>query len=307
MAKVGTLGANNSQPKIIFSPGEKVFSAFNAILLGLISLTCLLPIIHVIALSFSDSVAASANTVTFWPIGFNLAAYETMFRNPIFVNSFFVSVGRTVLGTSINLLLTICAAYPLSKDSKELKGRGIISLFFIIPMMISGGLIPTFLLVNNLNLMDTIWSLVLPGCVPIANVVLMMNFMRGINKSLLESASIDGADEFTTLLKVVLPLSMASIATVTLFQLVGHWNEWFSATIYINNRNMWPLQTLLRQMLTTIDYSTFGAADIAKLKLLSDRSFRGAMIVFATIPILCVYPFMQKHFMAGITIGSVKE
>ena len=155
--------------------------------------------------------------------------------------------------------------------------------------------------------MDTLWSLILPGCLPIGNVVLMMNFFRGINKSIFESAEIDGANDFTILFRIALPLATASIATITLFQMVGHWNEWFGATIYINDRNKWPLQTLLRQMLTNIDYSSFGAESLGKLRLLSDRSFRGAMIVFATVPILCVYPFMQKHFVSGITIGSVKE
>lgn len=156
-------------------------------------------------------------------------------------------------------------------------------------------------------MMDSIWALILPGCVPIFNVVMMMNFFRGINKGILESASIDGASEFGILIKIMIPLSMASIATLTLFQLVGHWNEWFAATIYINDRDKWPLQTLLRQMLISIDYSNFSASDMNKMKQLSDRSFRGAMIVFATVPILCVYPFMQKYFITGVTVGSIKE
>lgn len=293
--------------KIYNSFGDKVFQAINYIILTVVTLTCLLPMLHVLALSLSDSVSATANKVLFIPKGFNLAAYQTMFSNPIFLNSFFVSVFRTVVGTAINLFVTILAAYPLSKENNELRGRKWISLFFIIPMMISGGLIPTYLLVNKLGMIDSIWSLIIPGCLPIGNVVLMMNFFRGINKSILEAAYIDGANEFSILTRVVLPLSTASIATITLFQMVAHWNDWFGATIYINDNRKWPLQTLLRQMLKSIDISTFGADTISQLRLLSDRSFRGAMIIFATIPILCVYPFMQKHFVAGITIGSVKE
>lgn len=293
--------------KIYNSFGDKVFQAINYIILTVVTLTCLLPMLHVLALSLSDSVSATANKVLFIPKGFNLAAYQTMFSNPIFLNSFFVSVFRTVVGTAINLFVTILAAYPLSKENNELRGRRWISLFFIIPMMISGGLIPTYLLVNKLGMIDSIWSLIIPGCLPIGNVVLMMNFFRGINKSILEAAYIDGANEFSILTRVVLPLSTASIATITLFQMVAHWNDWFGATIYINDNRKWPLQTLLRQMLKSIDISTFGADTISQLRLLSDRSFRGAMIIFATIPILCVYPFMQKHFVAGITIGSVKE
>lgn len=293
--------------KIYNSLGDRIFQAVNYIILTIVTLTCLLPMLHVLALSFSDSVSATANKVLFIPKGFNLAAYQTMFSNPIFLNSFFISVFRTVVGTAINLFVTILAAYPLSKENSELRGRKWISLFFIIPMMISGGLIPNYLLVNSLGMIDSVWSLIIPGCLPIGNVVLMMNFFRGINKSILEAAYIDGASEFSILTRVVLPLSTASIATITLFQMVAHWNDWFGATIYINDNRKWPLQTLLRQMLKSIDISTFGADTISQLRLLSDRSFRGAMIIFATIPILCVYPFMQKHFVAGITIGSVKE
>ncbi len=293
--------------KIYNSFGDKVFQAINYIILTVVTLTCLLPMLHVLALSLSDSVSATANKVLFIPKGFNLAAYQTMFSNPIFLNSFFVSVFRTVVGTAINVFVTILAAYPLSKENSELRGRKLISLFFIIPMMISGGLIPNYLLVNKLGMIDSIWALIIPGCLPIGNVVMMMNFFRGINKSILEAAYIDGANEFSILTRVVLPLSTASIATITLFQMVGHWNDWFAATIYINDNRKWPLQTLLRQMLKSIDISTFGAETISQLRMLSDRSFRGAMIIFATIPILCVYPFMQKHFVAGITIGSVKE
>lgn len=293
--------------RIYNSVGDKIFRVFDYIILSLLTLSCLLPMLHVVALSFSDSVSASANKVVFIPKGFNLAAYETMLANPAFSKSFFVSVFRTIVGTAINLFITVLAAYPLSKENNELRGRKWISLFFIIPMMIGGGLIPTYLLVKNLNLIDSIWALIIPGCLPIGNVVLMMNFFRGINKSIIEAADIDGASEFAILTKIVLPLSTASIATITLFQMVGHWNDWFAATIYINDTGKWPLQTLLRHMLKSIDISTFGAETISRLRMLSDRSFRGAMIVFATIPILCVYPFMQKHFVAGITIGSVKE
>jgi putative aldouronate transport system permease protein len=291
----------------IRSNGERVFNVFNTVFLLFVSITCLLPMLHVLAISFSDRVSASANAVIFWPKGFNVAAYETMFSNPTFVNSFGVSVYRTIVGCTVNMVVTILAAYPLSKENDELRGRKWISLFFIIPMMVSGGLIPTFLLVKDLHMLNTIWSIILPGCVPIVNVVMMMNFFRGINKSLFESAEIDGANDFIILLRVALPLSMASVATLTLFQLVGHWNEWFAATIYINDRSKWPLQTLLSQMLSSIDYSSFSASEVSRLKLLSDQSFRGAMIVFATLPILCVYPFMQKYFISGITVGSVKE
>lgn len=293
--------------KIRFTTGDRIFLIIDYIILTIAMLTCLLPMLHVIALSFSDSVSASTNSVLFLPKGFNTLAYKTMFSNPIFFNSFLVSIVRTVVGTAANMILTVMAAYPLSKEDSELRGRKWISLFFIIPMLIGGGLIPNYFLVKDLGLMDTLWALILPGCLPIGNMVMMMNFFRGISKSLFESAEIDGANDFVILFCIALPLSLASIATLTLFQVVGHWNEWFGATIYINNRNLWPLQTLLHVMLTSIDYNSFSAENLSQLRLLSDRSFRGAMIVFATVPILCIYPFMQKYFVSGITIGSVKE
>lgn len=285
---------------------EKITNSIIYVFLIFIALTCLLPMIHVLALSFSDAVSATSNSVLFLPKGFNTMSYTLILRNPSFVQSFKVSVFRAIVGCATNMLVTILAAYPLSKENDELKGRRFISLFFIIPMLISGGLVPTFMVVKWVGLLDSIWSVILPGCVPIFNVVLMMNFMRGIDKGILESAAIDGANEFVKLIHIVLPLSRASLATLVLFQLVGHWNEWFAPTIYINNRAKWPLQTFLRQMLTSIDYTDFSAADINRLKNLSDRSLRSAMIVVATIPILMVYPFMQKHFVSGMTVGSVK-
>ena len=287
--------------------GMKVFRVFNALFLLALALICLLPLLHVFAVSLSDSASASANLVKFWPMGFNTAAYEMVFGNGIFLNSFFISVVRTVLGTALNLLMVILAAYPLSKEESELKGRNIIIWFFTLPMLISGGLIPTFLLVKNLGMLDSLAALILPGCVPTFYVIMMMNFFRGISKSLSESAAIDGASEFTILIRIMLPLAMASIATITLFSMVNHWNEWFGGMIYMSSRDHWPLQTLLRQMLKSVDASMFSSTDLMRIKQLSSRSFQSAQIIFATVPILLVYPFLQRYFVTGLTIGSVKE
>lgn len=294
-------------PNAYNSKGSKIFDVCNFIFLGILALCCLLPIIHVLALSFSDAASAGANLVTFWPKGFNTSAYQLVFDNAVFLNSFFISIVRTVLGCAINLLMTILAAYPLSKDESELRGRNFLRWIFIIPMLINGGLVPGFILIRNLHLMNTIWALVLPGAVPIFYVIMMMNFFRGINKSILESAAIDGANELVILARIVLPLSMASIATIVLFTTVNHWNSWFDGLIFTTDRGMWPLQTLLMQMMKSVDSTAFSSNDITLLTKLSDRSFRAAQIIFATIPILCIYPFMQRYFITGITIGSVKE
>lgn len=289
------------------SRGEKIFGVFNAILMTLLALMCLLPLIHVLAVSLSDSASASANKVKFWPMGLNTAAYDMVFSNAVFLNSFGISVLRTVAGTAINLLMVILAAYPLSKDETELKGRNVIIWFYTITMLISGGMIPSFLLVKNLGMMDSLWALILPGCVPTFYVIMMMNFIRGISKSISEAAAIDGAGEWMILIRIILPLSMASIATITLFSMVNHWNEWFGGMIYMNSMNKWPLQTLLRQMLKSVDMSMFTSTDLMKIKQLSSRSFQSAQIIFATVPILLVYPFLQRYFITGLTIGAVKE
>lgn len=289
------------------SRGEKIFGVFNNILMVVLAMICLLPLLHVLAVSLSDSASASANLVKFWPKGFNIAAYEMVFTNKVFLNSFGISVMRTLLGTAINLTMVILAAYPLSKEESSLKGRNIIIWFFTIPMLISGGLVPTFLLIKDLHMIDTFWALILPGCVPTFYVVMMMNFFRGISRNISEAAEIDGASEWIILVRIMLPLSMASIATITLFAMVGHWNEWFGGMIYMNSMNKWPLQTLLRQMLKSVDTSMFSSTDLMKMKQLSSRSFQSAQIMFATVPILLVYPFLQRYFITGLTIGAVKE
>lgn len=293
--------------KTLQTRGVKIFAVFNTFIMAFLALICLLPMIHVLAVSLSDSAAASGNLVRFWPKGFNITAYEMIFTNSVFINSFFISVIRTVAGTALNLLMVIIAAYPLSKEESELKGRNILIWVFTVPMLISGGLVPTFLLIKRLGLIDSLWVLILPGCVPTFYVIMMMNFFRGISKSLSESAAIDGASEFTILVRIMLPLSVASIATITLFSTVNHWNEWFGGMIYMNSRDKWPLQTLLRQMLKSVDATMFTSSDILKIKQLSSRSFQSAQIIFATVPILLVYPFLQRYFITGLTIGSVKE
>ena len=294
-------------PRIYQTRAYSIFSFCNVIFMGILALTCLLPMIHVLAVSFSDAASAGANKVTFWPMGFNTAAYELVFRNAVFGRSFLISVIRTLVGTVISLLCTILVAYPLSKEKEELWGRNVLRWIFIIHMLINGGIVPGFILIRNLGLINSIWALILPGCVPSMYIVMMMNFFRGINAGLLDSARIDGADEFTILLRIMLPLSGASMATIVLFTMVNYWNEWFGGLIFMSERSMWPLQTLLQQMMKSMDMTGFSSSDITMLSKLSDRSFRSAEIIIATVPIMCVYPFMQRFFISGITLGSVKE
>ena len=289
------------------SLGSRLFDLLNIIVLSLLGLSCVLPFVNLLAISMSSSAAATANIVTFWPVEFHLEAYALVFKSGAFIRAFGISVLRVLAGTALNLFFITLTAYPLSKEANELKGRNVIMWFYVVPMMFSGGLIPFFLVVQQLNLVDNFWVLVIPGAVPLFSVIMMMNYFRGINKNIYESAMIDGAGHIRILMQIYLPLSLPSLATLALFAMVGHWNEWFSGLIFLNDMNKWPLQTYLRQQLVSIDTRNLRAEDIDLLLKLSNRSLKAAQLFVATVPILCVYPFLQKYFVTGITLGSVKE
>lgn len=289
------------------SIGSRIIDTINYLLLAVLGLSCLLPFIHIIAISFSSSAATTANLVAFWPKGFNTESYRMVFMSGAFMRAFWVSVLRVIAGTALNIIIITLTAYPLSREASDLKGRNIIIWFFIFPMMFGGGLIPFFLVVQQMGLVDKFWVMVIPGAVPIFSVIMMMNFFRGLNKSLYEAAIIDGAGHMVILSQIYIPLSLPSIATLTLFAMVGHWNDWFTGLIFLNDMNKWPLQTYLRQQLITVDTRNLRAEDIERLMRLSNRSLKAAQLFIATVPILCVYPFLQKYFVSGITLGSIKE
>lgn len=293
--------------KIKESPSRKVFRAVNGTLLVLLALICLIPFINVIAISFSDSFYVQANQVSLWPKGFNTSAYTYILNRPTFWTSFRTSMIRMVLGGSINLLLIILTAYPLSKDNEKLHFRSVYTWFFFITMLISGGMIPSYLLISKLGLRDTIWSLVLPGALPIFNLVLMLNFFRQVPRALEEAALIDGAGHLRTLVQIYLPVSLPAIATITLFCLVNHWNAWFDGMLYITTVSKIPMQTYLRSIIIDMNVADMTADDYELYALLSDRTVKCSQIIVATIPILCVYPFLQRYFVSGIVLGSVKE
>lgn len=289
------------------SVGSKTFDVFNYIFLGLLALSCLIPIIHIIAVSFSDKAATSANLVTLWPVGFHTLAYQRVFSSLDFIRAFFVSVERVIVGVSVNMFIICVTAYPLSKKSSQLKGRNILIWLLVFPMLFKGGLIPTYLVVRDVGLLNSFWALIWPGAVPIFSIILMMNFYRSLPKSLPEAAMIDGAGHFNILFKIFIPLSKPGIATLALFEAVGHWNEWFMGMIYLNDQAKFPLQTYLRQMLLpSFAEGKITASDIEYIKTLSDKNFTAAQLVIAIIPILCIYPFVQKYFVKGLVIGSVK-
>lgn len=288
--------------------GEKIFSVFNYIFLTLVAFICLVPLINVLAVSFSNSAPAAAGFVKLWPIDFTLSSYKYALGKREFLQSFGISIQRVILGYIVNMVMTITLAYPLSKEKDTFRARNIYAWFFIVTMMFNGGLIPTFMIVKNVGLLNTIWALVLPGAVPVFNVILLMNFFRGLPKEIEEAAYIDGANHWISLFKIYLPLSLPSLATISLFVLVGHWNGWFDGMIYMNSPKNWPLQTYLRTILINPDVSNHqtSSEELAQMKEISERTFKSAQVFLAAAPILAVYPFLQKYFMKGLVMGSVK-
>lgn len=289
------------------SKGEKIFSIFNYIFLSITAFICLIPIINVLALSFSTSTAAASGLVKLWPVDFTLESYSFIMDKPDFIRSLLVTIKRASLGLIINMALVILIAYPLSKEKNVFRGRNIYAWFFLITMLFSGGLIPSYMTIKKVGILDTVWALVLPGAVPVFNVLILMNFMRGLPKEIEESAFIDGAGPWTSLFKIVIPLSIPSLATITLFTLVGHWNSWFDGLIYMNNPRNYPLQSYLQTVVISRDLSlAMDTSQAAALAKVSDRTTKSAQVFLAALPIMMVYPFLQKYFMTGLVMGSVK-
>ncbi len=272
----------------------------------LMTLSCLLPLINMIAISLSGSSAVASNEVGLWPVDFTLTTYSKLLNDSQFWASFWISVQRVVLGTLINMFFCITMAYPLSKSKFRFPAREIYIKFVIFAMLFSGGIIPLYMVVSGLKLTDTIWALVLPGAVPVFNVILMINFFKGVPVSLDEAARIDGASPLTVLVRIYLPVSLPALATVALFSIVGHWNDYFSGLLYMNKASLYPLQTYIQQLTVDITQVT-DAEQLKQLSQMSNRAFNATKIVVSTIPLLIIYPFLQKYFVSGIVIGAVKE
>ena len=287
---------------------EKIFNVCNYIFVALVCLSCLLPILHVLAISLSAPHYAAAQRVNLWPMGFNLQAYLFTLETGQFVRAFWVSIQRTVLGLAINMFLMITVAYPLSKSRERFSARHIYMGFFAITMIFGGGLIPFYILIVNLGMLDTMWALVLPGGLPVFSMLILMNFIRNLPEELEEAAMMDGAGYFTTLFRILLPVLKPSLATVALFAIVFHWNEWFTGMIFINTPANVPLQTYLQAMLANFQALLLqGGVDPREMAgRLNEHTGRAAQLFLAMLPVLMVYPFLQKYFAKGLVIGSVK-
>ncbi len=284
-----------------------LFDTVNGLILCLISVIMLYPLLNVIAVTFSSYEGYVNNPMMIVPHGFTLESLKTVLKDKSIMAGYKNTLFITTLGVSFHVLMTIITAYPLSK--KDLWGKPVIMMYIIITMMFSGGMIPTYFLIRDLDLLDSLWSLILPGMAGAANIILMKNSFEQLPEALIEAAKIDGAGEVRVLFQIVIPISKAIIATIVLFSAVAYWNTYFNALLYISTKSKWPLQLVLNEIIKNAETS---AADLrgnlaeATLESVPTQGIKYATLLVVIIPILCVYPFLQKHFATGITVGSVK-
>ncbi|MCL6457562.1 MAG: carbohydrate ABC transporter permease [Gorillibacterium sp.] len=288
------------------SMGRRIFLTCNYLFLITLSLLCLLPFVNAVAISFSESSAVIAGKVTIWPVDFTLSSYKYILNSHIFIQTFSNTIVRVVLGTSLSMLMTCLLGYALSKETSAFRFRTVYVWIFVITILFNGGLIPWYMTIKMVGILDTIWALILPGAVQVFNVILLLNFFRALPKELEESSFIDGAGHWTTLLKIYLPISMPALATILLLTMVGHWNAWFDGLILMNKVEHYPLSSYLQTVVIQMDFSHLNQKDVQLLGVISNRTSKAAQIVLGALPILLVYPFLQRYFVKGLTIGSVK-
>ncbi len=295
----------NRKKRIKSAKGDFAFATVNYVIIAIFSALCIFPMLYVLAYSLTPYVDYLADPLRLIPERITFVAYEQVLTFPLIASGYFSTIFITVVGTFINVALLCISAYPLSK--KNLKGRNFVMIMILFTMFFNGGMIPNYWLVRNLNLLDTYWSLILPGAISAYNLILMRNFVSAIPDSLEESAIIDGANELKVLWHIILPLSKPAIATFTLFHAVGHWNAYFSSVLYISSREKWPLALIVREMVVNNGTDMIGQGVIDPTMVTAQPfTLKMAIIITTILPILCVYPFLQKHFMKGVMLGSVK-
>ncbi|KGP78164.1 MULTISPECIES: carbohydrate ABC transporter permease [unclassified Paenibacillus] len=292
---------------LVESRGDRIFNIVNHFLLIIITLIVIYPLVFVLSASFSDPQAVLRGEMFLWPKGINLHSYEKIFQNKDILRGYTNTLIYTSVGTLINLVMTILAAYPLSR--KDFIGRNAIMALFVFTMFFSGGLIPTYMLIKNLGMLNTLWVMIIPNAVSIWNIIIMRTFFQqSIPHELHEAATIDGCSNIQTLTRIILPLSMPIIAVTILFYAVGHWNAFFNAMLYLSDKNKFPLQLILREILIqgqTNDMVKMSTESAIK----QQREVEGikyAVLVVANIPVLMLYPFLQRYFVKGVMIGAIK-
>ncbi|MCJ8011485.1 carbohydrate ABC transporter permease [Paenibacillus sp. KQZ6P-2] len=288
------------------SLGSRLFDVFNYGLMLLLIVITVYPLLHVISISLSHADFIALGEVSFFPKGFNMKGYQIIFEKPLLYTSYTNTIMYATVGTLLTLLLTSLMAYPLTVSKFRIKKP--ITIFLAVTMFFSGGMIPTYLLMKELHLLNTFWVMVLPGCISAYNVIIFRTFFQNIPSELRESAYMDGANDLTVLFRIYLPLSKALLATFALFTIVGHWNEWFSALIYLQDEKRYPLQMFLRSIIFTQQGygSSEKATELIQNRQINPKNIQMAAIVITMAPILCIYPFVQKHFVKGVMVGSIK-
>ena len=291
----------------IESRGDRIFNVINYAILILVTVIVMYPLLFVLSASFSDPQAVLRGEMLLWPKGVNLNSYAKIFQNQDIISGFTNTLVYTSLGTFINLTMTILAAYPLSR--KDFVGRNAIMALLVFTMFFSGGLIPTYLLIKNLGMLNTLWVMIIPNAVSISNIIIMRTFFQqSIPGELQEAATIDGCSNIKILTRIILPLSMPIIAVTILFYAVGHWNAFFNALLYLSDKDKFPLQLILREILIqgqTNDMVKMSTESAIK----QQREVEGikyAVLVVANIPVLALYPFLQRYFVKGVMIGAIK-
>ena len=289
---------------------RRIFLVCNGTFLIIFALVCLVPFINLLSISLSDSAAVDAGNVGLTPVGFNLTAYEFLLQKTEFWKAFAISIERVVLGTVLSLAINILAAYPLSRAKNKFKGRKFYVALLVVTMFFNGGIVPTYIVISNLGIMNTILALILPTALNAWNIVLLVSFFKEVPNELVEAAEMDGASQFQILFKVVLPISLPALATVTLFTAVAHWNNWFDGYMYMNP-SQYPLQTYIYNMINEVNQlaqnPNLTPEQQELLAQLPGKTLRSAQIFIAMLPIMLVYPFAQKYFIKGLTQGGVKE
>ncbi|KRG13219.1 carbohydrate ABC transporter permease [Lederbergia galactosidilytica] len=288
---------------------SKIVDGGLIVILIIIAITCILPLWYTLSLSLSSKAAAAAGAVTLWPIDFNFNSYKQLLQDSQFFKSFWISIQRVVFGAGLNFIIVPLMAYPLSKTVRDFKGRNVLMWTLVFTMLFNGGLIPLYLTIKGYGLMNSIWALVLVGGAQtiVFNIILTINFFRNLPKSLEEAALVDGAGPWYILTKVFIPLSIPVLATISLFSIVYHWNEFLYGLIFMTREEFYPLQTYIQQLVVSVDPSTMTEDQYKRLSEMSNRTLDAAKIFIAMIPVLVVYPFLQRYFIHGITLGSVKE
>jgi putative aldouronate transport system permease protein len=285
--------------------GSRVFDGVNYLLLFIIALLTFIPFYYVIVASMSPIKQVLTDSIILWPEEFTFTAYHMILNTPSFVRALFFTIFITVAGTFVNMLLTSSLGYSLSK--KRFHARKVILMLIVFSMMFSGGLIPTYLVIKGLGMINTFWALMIPGAISAFNLIVLKNFFASIPEALEESAKIDGCSNFGIFLRIVLPLSLPALASFTLFYAVGNWNQFFGPIMYENNSRFWTIQVVLRQLVIIGDSTGYGQVVDDSNKAAFPETLKYAAIVVATLPILMIYPFLQKYFVKGVLLGSVKE